>query len=643
MRPEWQKNAEEERLLGVSLTGLCDNMELITPETLRHWKRTAIKTAKEASELLEINMPAAITVGKPSGCRPWNGLVTTDKGIFTLQDLFEDHPCESVWSPFRKDIKATSPGDFFSISQTYNNGLAATVNVNLSLGMKLQCTPNHQWFVKERVTGTNHKHTPIGKWVVAAKLQKGDILEVMPGIYSKAEHSSFLKVNSLSLQMREDVEEIKQPDAMNKDIAWLLGYLWGDGAMSPTKYRIRFTDERIVNLEKAQRILKEQFNLDTKLHKASEHRKAMTLDIGSKVLWHWLIKNNVWKYYNDSIDIIPILVRSSSSSDIIAFIAGMLDADGWMGFKNNEKSVVLTTASELLARHIQEISLAVGLVFGVSENVKGNNFQKEKSMFLMGLAQGTLPEAFKILEKSSNKAQELNSRNIDTAWTCLKNGNNTRIIGKVESVKEAGTIKTYDIETSSHWFYAGAVKSHNTVSQLVNCSSGIHSRWAEYYIRRVRISTHDALFKTMIDQGMSYEMDKGNHDTAVFSFPVKAPPGCKTRNQDTAIGQLEWYRMLVENWAEQNMSCTIYVKESEWLEVCAYVYKYFDSINGVSFFPYSNKKYNQAPYEEIDQETYTKMVSEMPEIDFSKLSDWEDTDNTEGARTLACASGACEL
>ena len=188
------------------------------------------------------------------------------------------------------------------------------------------------------------------------------------------------------------------------------------------------------------------------------------------------------------------------------------------------------------------------------------------------------------------------------------------------------------------------LKPSGTVSQRVNCSSGLHSRWAQFYIRRVRISTHDSLFKTMVSQGMSYEMDKGNHDTAIFSFPLKSPEGAKLRDQDTAIGQLEWYKMIVENFCDQNASCTIYIKDEEWIETMDYVYKNWDSISGVSFFPYSNKKYDQPPYEEIDELTYKRIMKEMPTIDFSRLCEFEDTDNTEGAQTLACSSATgCEI
>ena len=188
------------------------------------------------------------------------------------------------------------------------------------------------------------------------------------------------------------------------------------------------------------------------------------------------------------------------------------------------------------------------------------------------------------------------------------------------------------------------LKPSGTVSQRVDCSSGLHSRWAKFYIRRVRISMHDSLFKTMIDQGMPYELDKGNHDTAVFSFPIKSPEGAKLREQDTAIGQLEWYKMIVSNFCDQNASCTIYIKDEEWIETMDYIYRNWDTISGVSFFPYSNKKYDQPPYEEIDELTYKRMLNAMPEIDLTRLCEFEDTDNTEGASTLACSGATgCEI
>lgn len=204
--------------------------------------------------------------------------------------------------------------------------------------------------------------------------------------------------------------------------------------------------------------------------------------------------------------------------------------------------------------------------------------------------------------------------------------------------KQAAKILDINVPAS-----VSCVKPSGTASSHVNASSGMHSRWADFYIRRVRISTHDALFKSMVEQGMPYKMDQGNHDTAIFEFPIKAPDGAFTRKDESALEQLEWYKLLAENWTDMNVSCTIYVRDEEWLDVIKYVYDNFDTISGISFFPYANKKYEDAPFEEIDEKTYIKMVNELPKIDFSLLSKYETTDTTTGSREAACAGDACEI
>jgi ribonucleoside-diphosphate reductase alpha chain len=187
------------------------------------------------------------------------------------------------------------------------------------------------------------------------------------------------------------------------------------------------------------------------------------------------------------------------------------------------------------------------------------------------------------------------------------------------------------------------VKPSGTVSQMCDCASGMHSRWSEYYIRRVRISAHDPLLQMMKDQGFKILPAPENNDTLVLEFPIKAPVGCKTTRDDSALGQLEWYKRLVENWAEHNVSCTVYVRDDEWLDVTKFVYDNFDIINGVSFFPYEEHSYEMAPYEEIDAETYNLMVTQMPTLDFSQLPKYEDRDMTTGHYELACSGNSCEL
>jgi len=186
-------------------------------------------------------------------------------------------------------------------------------------------------------------------------------------------------------------------------------------------------------------------------------------------------------------------------------------------------------------------------------------------------------------------------------------------------------------------------KPSGTVSQLVNSSPGVHPRWAQHYMRRVMISKADPLFRAMVDQGVP-RLDKGP-STAVLEFPIASPEGCVTRKDMTAIEQLEWYQRVTENWCEHNASCTIYVGRDEWLKVATWVYDRFDKIRGVSFFPTDENEhtYEWLPYEEISEDEYNRLADSFPQLDFSRLSDYESTDMTEGAKELACAAGRCEL
>lgn len=230
-------------------------------------------------------------------------------------------------------------------------------------------------------------------------------------------------------------------------------------------------------------------------------------------------------------------------------------------------------------------------------------------------------------------------------------------------------------------------KPSGTVSQLVDAASGAHPRFAKYYIRRVRISAQDPLCQMLRAQGVPMMPENGQsreeHEEArrqkvavstahrasiglppltkqeidiffpvwtedsvttwVVSFPEKAPEGAITKDEVTAIDQLEWYKKVRMNWCEHNQSITVYVRENEWLEVGDWVYKNFDIISGVSFLPFDGGSYKQAPYEEIDRAQYLEMKKNFPTIDYTKLSKFELDDHTTGAQSLACVGDKCEI
>jgi ribonucleoside-diphosphate reductase alpha chain len=228
------------------------------------------------------------------------------------------------------------------------------------------------------------------------------------------------------------------------------------------------------------------------------------------------------------------------------------------------------------------------------------------------------------------------------------------------TVKNSGLQKTLEhlrqiaVDTNSEWAdrlgiersaAITCVKPSGTVSQLVDSASGIHARHSRYYIRTVRGDNKDPLTKMMIDQGIPHEpcVFKGD-TTTVFSFPQKSPDNAVTRNDMTAVEQLETWLTYQRHWCEHKPSVTISVRDHEWLEVGAFVYKHFDEMSGVSFLPHSDHTYQQAPYQDCSKKEYEELLSYMPKsIDWSKLSEYEQEDNTVAMQTMACSGDSCEI
>jgi ribonucleoside-triphosphate reductase len=191
------------------------------------------------------------------------------------------------------------------------------------------------------------------------------------------------------------------------------------------------------------------------------------------------------------------------------------------------------------------------------------------------------------------------------------------------------------------------VKPSGTVSQTLGVSSGMHPRHAPYYIRRIRISATDSLFKMLRDQGVPYHPEVGqteeNANTYVLEFPVKSPEGAISKDDISALQQLEHWKLVKEHFTEHNPSVTISVAEDEWIKVANWVYEHWDIVGGLSFLPRSNHVYQLAPYEEITKQQYEEMLKRFNNVDYGKLYAYERTDETEMKKELACVSGACEI
>ena len=322
---------------------------------------------------------------------------------------------------------------------------------------------------------------------------------------------------------------------------------------------------------------------------------------------------------------------------------------GRNGRRDNDWDFGTNPCSEIILRSKQFCNLSE-VVIRSTDTMKSLK-DKVRLATILGTFQSTLVN-FKYLSSNWKKNTE-EERLLGVSLTgimdsSLMNGKDEGLEKRLEQLKQVA------VETNAEWANKigipqstaiTCVKPSGTVSQLVDSASGIHARHNPYYIRTVRADKKDPLAQYMKDAGFPCEDDvmKPEH-TYVFSFPMKAPSDAVMRQDMNAIEQLELWLVYQKHWCEHKPSVTISVKENEWFDVGAWVYKHFDYMSGVSFLPYSEHVYKQAPYQDIEEKKYNKEMSKMPSnIDWSLLSKYENTDMTEGSQELACVAGGCEI
>lgn len=279
--------------------------------------------------------------------------------------------------------------------------------------------------------------------------------------------------------------------------------------------------------------------------------------------------------------------------------------------------------------------------------------KKVRFAVILGIVQSTLTD-FKFVNYEFKKNCE-EERLLGVSLTGLRD---CKLLNKVsKDTKELlRELKDIAINSAKDWSEIlginmpaaiTCVKPSGTVSQLVNSSSGLHTRFAEYYIRRVRVTATDPLCKFLIKSGVNHTPETGelldNPNTYVFDFPITSPQNSILNKDVNVIDQLNYWKMLKDCWCEHNPSCTIFVGGEEWVTAAAWVYENWDIIGGLSFLPKDTNIYPLAPYEEITEEEFKDLNSVFPDIDFNDLNSFESEDNTIGAKEFACSGGSCEL
>ena len=305
--------------------------------------------------------------------------------------------------------------------------------------------------------------------------------------------------------------------------------------------------------------------------------------------------------------------------------------------------------SEIILRSREFCNLTEVVVRG--DDTLNTLKEKVRLATILGTFQSTLTKFKYLTKKWQENCEE--ERLLGVSLTgILDNEFTNGKAGNLEKTLEA--LREVALETNKEWAAKlgipvsaaiTCVKPSGTVSQLVDSASGIHARHSPYYVRTVRADKKDPLAKMMLDMGFPVEDDvtKPQH-TYVFSFPVKSPDHAIYRNDMTAIEQLELWLKYQRHWCEHKPSITVSVKEEEWPEVGAWVYNHFDEMSGVSFLPFSDHVYKQAPYQDCTKEEYEALLAKMPKnVDWEKLAIYEKQDATTGTQELACVAGACEI
>ena len=319
------------------------------------------------------------------------------------------------------------------------------------------------------------------------------------------------------------------------------------------------------------------------------------------------------------------------------------------GRRNSDWEFGTNPCSEIILRPYQFCNLSE-VVVRATDDIKSLS-RKVKLATIIGTVQSSLTKFPYLRKVWQNNTEE--ERLLGVSLTGIMDN-------PLLTAKNKGLSQTLDhlrhvaVQTNKEWAERlgvqqstaiTCVKPSGTVSQLVDSASGIHARHSHHYIRTVRGDNKDPITQFMIDQGIPAEPCVMKPDTTmVFSFPIQSPKNAVTRNDMTAIEQLEMWLIYQRHWCEHKPSVTITVKDDEWMDVGAFVYKNFDEMSGVSFLPHSDHTYQQAPYQDCNRDEYKALLKDFPKkIDWEKLSSYEQEDNTIGMQTLACSGDVCEI
>ena len=629
--------------------------------------------------------------GHDWGCNPCcvsgETEILTDKGYVAIADAIDQNV--NIWN-----------GESWEKVVPYEAGEGELVRVTLSDGSFLDCTWNHRWvvkgqgFVETEKLSIGDRLEKFEMPVVETETWDGDLrIPYSQGFYSgdgnKGLGTSYLYAPKYDCQARL-IGSFKQDSAQNRlrwvhgpmldkayvpiempinyKLQWLAGLLDSDGTVTRDKNGSGF---QIVSADHAflDRLRLFLTTLGVRAKVASAHSEGFRPmpdgNGGSKEYFYKETKrilignHDAWKLMSLGLDLSRLDHNGNPPQrDARQFVrvVSIEELDRYeMTFCFTEPKTsrgtfngIVTGNSEILLRPYQFCNLSEVVVR--SDDTEETLAKKVRAATILGTIQSTLtnfPYLRKIWQRNTEEECLLGVSLTGIMDSALMNGKTEGLPELLERLKQVA------IDTNAEFADAiginrstaiCAVKPSGTVSQLVNAASGIHARHSPFYIRSVRGANTDPITQFMKEAGIPNEPDVTNPErTTVFFFPIESPKDSITRNDMTAIEQLELWKVYQDHWCEQKPSVTISVREHEWPAVGGWVYDNFDCISGISFLPHSEHSYKQAPYEECSEEKYLEMKAKMPSsIDWTALQLFEFEDATTGSSTLACGAGGCE-
>ncbi len=648
----YQFSRDVDPIVGVSFTGLFDFFvhafgvewlrwfEAGRPDTvqgidfkkkeanyLNRWREIVHQTVWEYCDSHGLRRPNRCTTTQPAGCLDRTALRIFDQGLLYADEIVEAGSGES------KGLDLSVRNGIATDTAIANQPLNL-VRVTLENGRILRMTPNHRLAIANQ-------------WVRADRLELGMDIDYSLGEYRHTEDALLLSLNAAqySREGRKELlghsrgvltAEITTPTTLNLELSYFLGCLFGDGAMSEGKDRVRFAfNEKELDLvERLQAIAQSQFGLTGKIsHDPRNGGTRGELTFASGQLFDWLKLNQLQKGSSKYLDRIPLAIRKSSRETILAFFCGLIDTDGCVRVKGD---LSIDSSSEAFIRNLQQVGEAVGLCFGIFHNTQGENFQGQKNMWGLSLSRMlSQPESLSYLNTHSRKCQlrPLPEPKRQFAFHPYR----------VTSIEfETTPDYSYDfavsgIDDDDSWYWQGALKSHNTKSLLTGASPGWHPPKAQRFIRRITFRKDDPVARACMDYGYSIipsQSDKDENgqllndpfDPRCTEWLVEIPVSVSWADLDGAdmvdiskfdvMAQFDFYMQVQKFYTRHNTSATLELREAEIEPLGKKIYETIRDdegyISAALLARFDDlQTFPRLPFEPIDKATYDKLSAEV--------------------------------